>query len=93
MLIHLGLIYEEKARQAVAEGIFENTNILSEDLENEDVVGSFVEKLEKVDESLIGYSEMIDTLMDGNDDLSGASQNMSDSMESGQAMIQNGIDS
>lgn len=79
--------------QAVAEGIFENTNILSEDLENEDVVGSFVEKLEKVDESLIGYSEMIDTLMDGNDDLSGASQNMSDSMESGQAMIQNGIDS
>lgn len=77
--------------KAVVEGIFQNTNIISSDLKEDDIVGSFVEKLEAVDASLAEYDSMVDSLMSGNEDLSGAANSLSDSMTAGQASIQSGI--
>ena len=79
--------------QVVVEGIFEKTNLIYKDLENEDIVGTFVSKLEAVDESLKEYSGIIESLMDGNDKLSGTAGSVAEEMESGRIMIQNGINS
>lgn len=79
--------------QIVVEGIFEKTNLIYKDLENEDIVGTFVSKLEAVDESLKEYSGIIESLMDGNDKLSGTAGSVAEEMESGRIMIQNGINS
>ncbi len=77
--------------KAVVEGIFENTNIISADLQDDDIVGSFIEKLEAVDESLVNYNQMITDLMDGNKDLSGAAGSLSEAMTSGQNAILSGM--
>ena len=67
--------------KVLVEGIFENTNIISADLKDDDIVGSFVEKLEAVDESLVNYSQMISDLTDGNKDLAGAAGSLSEAMQ------------
>ena len=77
--------------KVLVEGIFENTNIISADLKDDDIVGSFVEKLEAVDESLVNYSQMISDLTDGNKDLAGAAGSLSEAMTSGQSAILSGM--
>ena len=67
--------------------------MIYKDLENEDIVGTFVSKLEAVDESLKEYSGIIESLMDGNDKLAGTAGSVAEEMESGRIMIQNGINS
>lgn len=55
--------------EVVASSIFKGTNRLSEKLEDEDKFAEFEKKLEKLNDNLIGYSEMIDAFIAGNEEL------------------------
>ena len=56
----------------LASNIFEQTNHISEQMEENDKFAYFQSKLENLNENLIGYSKMIDTFIAGNGELSQA---------------------
>ena len=56
----------------LASNIFEQTNHISEQMEENDKFAYFQNKLENLNENLIGYSKMIDTFIAGNGELSQA---------------------
>ena len=50
----------------LAELVFKETNVISDDMKEKDAVGQMTGKLEAVSESLAQYEAMIDTFIDGN---------------------------
>ena len=62
----------EQFIEVLASNIFEQTNHISEQMEENDKFAYFQNKLENLNENLIGYSKMIDTFIAGNSELSQA---------------------
>lgn len=62
----------EQFIEVLASNIFEQTNHISEQMEENDKFAYFQSKLENLNENLIGYSKMIDTFIAGNGELSQA---------------------
>mgnify|MGYP000488364963 FL=1 len=62
----------EQFIEVLTSNIFEQTNHISEQMEENDKFAYFQNKLENLNENLIGYSKMIDTFIAGNSELSQA---------------------
>ena len=62
----------EQFIEVLTSNIFEQTNHISEQMEENDKLAYFQNKLENLNENLIGYSKMIDTFIAGNSELSQA---------------------
>ena len=60
--------------KVLAEQVFKETNVISDDMKEKDAVGQMTGKLEAVSESLAQYDAMIDTFIDGNKALSQVSK-------------------
>ena len=59
----------EQFIEVLTSNIFEQTNHISEQMEENDKFAYFQNKLENLNENLIGYSKMIDTFIAGNSEL------------------------
>ncbi|MFA9398648.1 MAG: YhgE/Pip family protein [Clostridiaceae bacterium] len=81
----------EQFIRAVMANIFETSNGLSEQLEAEDIVNQFTDKLKLVNESLQGYSQIIDSFIAGNEELSSATFSTNTSLDTSKSLIDNGI--
>lgn len=79
--------------EVVASSIFKGTNSLSEKMEEGDKFAEFEEKLEKLNENLIGYSDMIDTFIAGNEELTKAVAEANGSIPGLSKDIQGGAES
>ena len=60
----------EQFIEVLASNIFEQTNHISEQMEENDKFAYFQNKLDNLNQNLIGYSKMIDTFIAGNEELS-----------------------
>ena len=60
----------EQFIEVLASNIFEQTNHISEQMEENDKFTYFQNKLDNLNQNLIGYSKMIDTFIAGNEELS-----------------------
>ena len=60
----------EQFIEVLASNIFEQTNHISEQMEENDKFAYFQNKLDNLNQNLIGYSKMIDTFISGNEELS-----------------------
>lgn len=77
--------------KTIIEKVFEESNLISEDMSQEDVVNRFVGKLEAVSESLDKYEEMISTFSDANSNLSEVTVDTGSQLEEAQDKIDEGI--
>ena len=66
----------EQYIKAVTETIFEKSNEITKDYEDKNSVEEFTEKLRSINESLQGYSAMVETFMSGNEKVGDASANL-----------------
>jgi putative membrane protein len=73
--------------KVVSEKLFTETNSISQELEGEDAVESFVEKLETVQKDLEDYDKMIDSFIKGNELLAEASGETNESLTQSEKMI------
>lgn len=79
--------------EVVASSIFKGTNSLSVKVEEEDKFAEFEGKLEKLNENLISYSDMIDTFITGNEELTKAVAEANGSIPGLSKDIQGGAES
>lgn len=77
--------------KVVTEQIFTEANGLSEELEDEDAVAEFIGKLEKVNEDLLQYDDMISHFVEGNEYLGAVTEDAVDKIGDGQAKIADGV--
>ena len=78
--------------KVLAEQVFKETNVISDDMKEKDAVGQMTGKLEAVSESLTQYDAMIDTFIDGNKALSQVSKETGKALKDGQDKLANGTD-
>ena len=78
--------------KVLAEQVFKETNVISDDVKEKDAVGQMTGKLEAVSESLAQYDAMIDTFIDGNKALSQVSKETGEALKDGQDKLANGTD-
>lgn len=81
----------EQFIRAMMANIFETSNGLSQQLEEEDTVNQFTDKLKLVNENLQGYSQIIDRFIAGNEELSNATASTTTSLDTSKSLINNGI--
>jgi putative membrane protein len=79
--------------KVVSEKLFTETNSLSEELEGEDVVDRFVDKLLTVQDDLEEYDKMIASFIKGNELVVAASGETNENLEQSQEMIASGLKS
>ncbi len=73
--------------KAVTQTVFETTNGISEDLDDEDAVKNFINKMEAVNNNLKGYSQMIDEFIRANNLVSEGVADANSSIASSQNAI------
>ena len=78
--------------KVLAEQVFKETNVISDDVKEKDAVGQMTGKLEAVSESLAQYDAMIDTFIDGNKALSQVSKETGEALKDGQDKLAKGTD-
>lgn len=78
--------------KVLAEQVFKETNVISDDMKEKDAVGQMTGKLEAVSESLAQYDAMIDTFIDGNKALSQVSKETGEALKDGQDKLAKGTD-
>lgn len=78
--------------KVLAEQVFKETNVISDDMKEKDAVGQMTGKLEAVSESLAQYDAMIDTFIDGNKALSQVSKETCEALKDGQDKLAKGTD-
>ncbi len=78
--------------KVLVEKMFEETNSLSSDMTDEELVEEFVVKMENVSAKLKEYSALIDTMQKANGNMSFVSEGASGSMLESQEKLQEGID-
>lgn len=83
----------EQFIQVVSSTIFEQTNSLSSEMQEGDAFDNFQTKLANLNDNLIGYSKMIDTLLESNAALSATISDVNDEIPGMSEKIQNGSDS
>ena len=83
----------EKFIEVVASNIFEQTNHLSESIEEGNGMESFEKKLRTLNDNLISYSAMIDTFMEGNAALTAAVSEANGEIPELSGKVKNGANS
>lgn len=83
----------EKFIEVITSSIFEKTNVLAEDIKQDDSMATFEEKLRQLNANLTSYSNLVTTFIDSNDSLTEAVDDASDDMPKISSSIQNGADS
>ena len=78
--------------KVLAEQVFKETNVISDDMKEKDAVGQMTGKLEAVSESLTQYDAMIDTFIDGNKALSQVSKETCEALKDVQDKLAKGTD-
>ena len=81
----------EQYIKAVTETIFEKSNEITKDYEDKNSVEEFTEKLRSINESLQGYSAMVETFMSGNEKVGDASANLVQNLEKADGSIDSSI--
>ncbi len=83
----------EKFIEVVTKSIFEKTNVLAEDIKQDDSVSVLENKLKELNTSLTSYSGLIDTFMESNESLNDAVAKAGDNIPKISSSIQDGADS
>ncbi len=83
----------EKFIEVVTKSIFEKTNVLAEDIKQDDSVSVLENKLKELNTSLTSYSGLIDTFMESNESLNDAVAKAGDDIPKISSSIQDGADS
>ena len=83
----------EKFIEVVTKSIFEKTNVLAEDIKQDDSVSTLEDQLKDLNTSLTSYSELIDTFMESNESLDDAVTKAGDDIPKISSSIQDGADS
>lgn len=83
----------EKFIEVVTKSIFEKTNVLAEDIKQDDSVTVLEDKLKELSTSLTSYSSLIDTFMESNESLDDAVTKAGDDIPKISSSIQDGADS
>lgn len=83
----------EKFIEVATKSLFEKTNVLAEDLKQDDSVSVLENKLNELHTSLTSYSNLIDTFMESNESLDDAVKGAGNDIPKISASIQDGADS
>lgn len=83
----------EQFIKVVSSTIFEQTNSLSSEMQEGDAFTNFQKKLTELNDNLIDYSNLIDTLLESNASLSATISDVNDDIPDMSRKIQNGSDS
>lgn len=83
----------EKFIEVITKSIFEKANTLASDIEEEDGMASFEEKLKELNANLNGYSNMVAVFLESNESLSAAVEDAGKEVPKISASMQNGANS
>ena len=83
----------EKFIEVVTSAIFEKTNILAEDIKQDDSMATLEAKLQQLNTNLTSYSNLVTTFMESNESLTKAVDDASDEMPAISSSIKNGANS